>query len=614
MTFKRSLIALALIAGLTACDGDDGAQGPSGIDGTPGQDGAPGMPGADAPTALEMTLVGRSVLNAEDPEGAAEIVAYQTSKSRVYAVNSSVKPAVVEVLDLYDMEPETLTANDADVVTNTNLESIITLNLEDSSGLSGDANSIAIDDNNELLAVAIASGDAGVNGHVAFFDLSGDAPSFIKNVEVGDLPDSLAFSYDGTKVVVANEGEPSDDYTLDPEGTISVINVVDGVPQNNAVSINFNGYNEMQSDLEAMGMKFSNPTGQMIKGQLRSYTVSQDLEPEYVAFSKDNTKAFVSLQENNGLAVVNLADNSVSIVGLGYKDWSDYLIDVSDKDDGINFQSYDHLYGMYQPDTIATYHWQGANFIVTANEGDGREYIAFERDAEEDAGKVECEADFPSGIYEWEDGEEVCIAYTDESRVKDLEDFGVVSAELEAYVSEKGGKDGLGRLLVTNALGKNADDEYDSLYAYGARSFTIWDENGLVVFDSGDEIERITAAIHGSAFNNNEDENEGDTRSDAKGPEPEALAIGQVGSQTYAFVGLERMGSIVVYNITNPFEAKFVDYFVNRGLIEGADISGDLAPEGMRFIAAEDSPNGQALLVIGNEISGSVAIWQIEEK
>ena len=157
----------------------------------------------------------------------------------------------------------------------------------------------------------------------------------------------------------------------------------------------------------------------------------------------------------------------------------------------------------------------------------------------------------------------------------------------------------------------NDDGQYESLYAYGARSFTIWDSNGLVVFDSGDDIGRITASVHGEAFNNNEDENEGDTRSDDKGAEPEALTIGTIDERTFAFIGLERMGGIMVYDITNPYDVQFEDSFYNRGVIEGADITGDLAPEGMVFVTAEQSPTGEPLLIIGNEISGSIAVWQI---
>ncbi len=253
---------------------------------------------------------------------------------------------------------------------------------------------------------------------------------------------------------------------------------------------------------------------------------------------------------------------------------------------------------MYQPDTISSYTWKGANFIVSANEGDGREYFF---DAADEA---DCTA--KGGLdYDKDDG---CLAYIDESRAEDL-----TLASNFAYLNND--DDDIGRLKVTTVKGdENNDGQYEALYTYGARSFTIWDSNGLVVFDSGDQIERITASVHGAQFNNDEDTNEGDTRSDAKGPEPEALALGQIGERTFAFVGLERMGSIMVYDITNPYDVKFEDYFYNRGLVEDAEISGDLAPEGMAFIPADKSATGEALLVIGNEISGSVAVWQIAEK
>ena len=253
---------------------------------------------------------------------------------------------------------------------------------------------------------------------------------------------------------------------------------------------------------------------------------------------------------------------------------------------------------MYQPDTISNYTWQGASFIVSANEGDGREYFF------DSASETECNN--AGGLdYDEDDG---CLAYTDESRVEDLS-----LADNFNYLNND--DDDIGRLKVTTEYGDvDQDGLYEKLYTYGARSFSIWDQNGLLVFDSADQVDRITASIHGEAFNNDEDENEGDTRSDAKGAEPEALAIGEIAGQSYAFVGLERMGGIMVYNITNPYNVEFVDYFINRGTEEGSDITGDLAPEGMRFIASENSPTGKALLVIGNEISGSVSIWQIAGK
>ena len=201
-----------------------------------------------------------------------------------------------------------------------------------------------------------------------------------------------------------------------------------------------------------------------------------------------------------------------------------------------------------------------------------------------------------------------CLSYTDEIRASKL----TLGGELAALNNDD---DDLGRLKVSTVLGDTDNDGvFENLYTFGARSFTIWDANGLVVFDSGDSVDRITASIHGDAFNNDEDENKGDTRSDAKGAEPEALALGQVGDRMLAFVGLERMAGIMVFDITNPYNTTFVDYFINRGLVEGADVTGDLAPEGMKFVPAEDSSTGEALLIVGNEISGSVAVWQIAEQ
>ena len=592
---KRSLIALSLISILTGCslDGDDGQDGTQGIQGEQGTAGQNGTNGTNANSALNISLVGRAVLNAQSPEGAAEIVAYQASKKWIYAINSSGDEAVVNIIPADTFDTAALVQDNEGIVSATNLTSTITLTLNDNTP--GDANSIAIDENNQMLAVAMAAKNVGEAGQIAFYDISGDTPAFIKNVPAGFLPDMVTFNHDGTKVVVANEGEPNGDYSIDPEGSVSIINIVEGVVADTATNIDFTTYNSQQAELESDGFVFANPTGRTINGNVINTTVAMDLEPEYISISKDNNYAYVSIQENNGLAIINLEDNSVELKALGFKDWSDLQIDASDKDGGVNFKSYPGLYGMYQPDTISSFSWKGANFIVSANEGDAREYFFDVTD------EADCTA--KGGLdYDEDDG---CLAYIDESRVEDL----TLAANFDYLNNDD---DDIGRLKVSTVKGDTNDDgQYESLYAYGARSFTIWDSNGLVVFDSGDDIGRITASVHGEAFNNNEDENEGDTRSDDKGAEPEALTIGTIDERTFAFIGLERMGGIMVYDITNPYDVQFEDYFYNRGVIEGADITGDLAPEGMVFVTAEQSATGEPLLIIGNEISGSIAVWQI---
>ncbi len=595
--FKAGLLSSAILLGLSGCDnGDDGETGATGPQGQQGPAGADGQDGKDASSSITAQLVARAVLNAQSPEGAAEIVQYHKASGMIYAINSSGDNATVELLPLTDAQPSALTMDSEGVISNTNMEIAVTLDLSENTP--GDANSISISEELNMLAVAMAADATNENGHIAFYDISGASPAFVKNVEVGVLPDMVTFTPDSSKVVVANEGEPSGDYTVDPEGSISIIAITDGVVSDTATMLGFTAYNGMQADLEAQGMMFPNPSGRVINGQTINTTVAMDLEPEYVAVSADSKTAFVSLQENNGLVFVDLDAMAITdIKGLGFKDWGNYSLDVSDKDSGLNLRQYENLLGMYQPDTIATFTWKDATFVVTANEGDGREYFF------DVADEAACTA--AGGIdYDEDDG---CLSYTDESRAEDL------SLDPTAFAHVNNDDDDLGRLKVSVERGDTDNDgDYDKLYTYGARSFSIWDASGNLVFDSGDEIERITAAIYGEAFNNDEDENEGDTRSDAKGPEPEALAIGVVGDRTLAFVGLERMGGIMIYDVTNPFNVNFIDYFNNRGVVEGADITGDLAPEGMKFIPATETEN--AMLVVGNEISGSVSVWEIIAK
>ena len=595
--YKKSVIALGLFVALGGCslDGDDGQVGPAGETGATGQAGVDGQNGQNTSGLFNIQLVGRAVLNTESPEGAAEIIAYQTSKQWIYAINSSGDKPSVEIIPADNFDSAALTKNSEGVVTTTNLSAAISIDL--TAHTQGDANSLAISNDDKWLAVAMA-GQTGEQGNIAFYDVSGETPVFVKNVLVGYLPDMVTFTPDTNKVVVANEGEPAGDYSIDPEGSISVIEMTATGPADSATLISLTQFNSQQAELEQQGVMFANPKGRTIKGKLINTTVAMDLEPEYITISSDSKTAYVTVQENNALLIVNLETNSVKLQGLGFKDWSNLSFDASDKDGGVNFKQYPGLFGMYQPDTITNFTWQGAEFLVTANEGDGREYFF---DA---ADEVSCLA---AGGLDF-DSDDGCLSYVDESRVKDLN-----LADNFSYLNND--NDDIGRLKVTTVKGDaDQDGRYEALYTYGARSFTIWDSNGLVVFDSGDQVDRITASIHGAAFNNDEDTNEGDTRSDAKGAEPEALAVGKVGERTLAFIGLERMGGVLVYDVTNPYNTQFVDYFINRGLVEGADISGDLAPEGMKFIRAEHSATGEALLVIGNELSGSVAVWQIAQK
>ncbi|MBU2115142.1 MAG: choice-of-anchor I family protein [Gammaproteobacteria bacterium] len=614
---KRSLLALSIVSILSGCalEGDDGAAGATGATGPTGQTGQTGQPGKDLPRELNIDVVGRFNTGIYG-KSAAEIVQFHKASNSAFAINAAENR--IEVISLANL-PIAAVGNG---ITDDSLSSVPftfanSVSVKDAQGNDvtlalGEANSIAIYD--DMLAIAVAAPLKTDNGAVLFYSLSSTGTgSFIKAVAAGALPDMLTFTPDGSKVLVANEGEPDTDYNADPEGSISVISLTDGVPADVATSINLTTDMAFSSDLlsasdydtdakrrallQAAGVKFAGPAGT---------TVAQDLEPEYITVAADSKKAWVSLQEANAIGIIDLTDMTIEVKALGMKDWGQYLIDYSNKDEVASFRKLPNVYGLYQPDSIASYQWNGATFIVSANEGDSRD---------------------------WD-------AYSEDIRAADIIDPDELnktfSTELQALYDATGGDDGLGRLKVTAALvDPDNDGVVEKLYAYGARSFSIWDQNINMVYDSGDDFGRISAAILGNNFNSAHTENKGDNRSDDKGGEPEAIDVGAIEGRTYAFIAQERSGDLFVYDVTNPFQATFVSHYINRDFeanfeldddladpcdtAEGMDCTevpqaGDLGPESIKFVAASDSPNGNPLLIIGNEVSGSVTVYQVTER
>ena len=611
---KQSLLALTVLAALSGCslDGDDGAQGPAGEVGAPG---TPGDDGKNLPRELDIAIVGRFNTGIYG-QSAAEIVQFHKASKSAFAINAAQNR--IEVIPLSAL-PVTAVGNPVsdDSLTSTAFTFPDNVTVKNAAGSDitvnlGEANSIAI--YGDMLAIAVAAPLKTDNGAVLFYSLSATGVgTFVKAVSVGALPDMLTFTPDGSKVLVANEGEPDTDYLADPEGSVSVISLSDGVPADVAATINLTSDMVFSSDLldetdydtdakrrallQSAGVKFAGPAGT---------TVAQDLEPEYITVSADSKKAWVSLQEANAIGIMDLTDMTIEVKALGLKDWSQYSMDYTNEDEVPSFRKLPGVYGLYQPDTIASYQWNGATFIVSANEGDSRD---------------------------WD-------AYSEDIRAADIIDPDELnktfSTELQALYDATGGDDGLGRLKVTAALvDPDNDGVVESLYAYGGRSFSIWDQNINQVYDSGDDFGRISAAILGNNFNSAHTENKGDNRSDDKGGEPEAIDVGTIAGRTYAFIAQERSGDLFVYDVTNPFQAAFVSHYNNRNFdvefeldddlanpcdtSEGMDctevpLAGDLGPESVKFVAASDSPNGNPLLIVGNEVSGSVTVYQVTEK
>lgn len=469
--------------------------------------------------SIRLSAIGRY-----DTTGA-EISAYDPATKRLYVTGAG---SNVEVLDFSDPANPTLFKI-----------------------LYFDATSVAV--RNGIVAITVPfPGDNSKKGSVYLYESASslDNPVII---EAGYLPDMVTFTPDGRRILVANEGERVG--MVDPAGSVTIIDVGRGIYKANVKHATFESYNDRRAELLAEGVRIFPDAA----------SVAQDLEPEYIAVSADSKTAWITLQENNSVAILRIPASSFQdIVSLGYKDHNltGNGIDASDRDGRINIANWPVL-GMYMPDGISAFEVNGQTYLLTGNEGDAR--------ANEEARVSALTLDptaFPT------------------------------AATLKANAN-------LGRLTVTNVNGDtDGDGDYDQVFVFGARSFSILSAEGAQVFDSGDDLEQITAVLAPTFFNANDGlASQFDTRSDNKGPEPEGVTTGVVDGVTYGFIGLERSGGgVMVYDLSDPANPVFVEYV-------RADL--DVSPEGLTFVSAELSPNGLPLLVVTNELSGTVTVYQI---
>ena len=440
------------------------------------------------------------------------------------------------------------------------------------------ANSVAVHDG--IVAVAVEATTKTNNGKAVFFDAHGN---FLSAVTVGALPDMLTFTPDGKVVLVANEGEPNS-YgqigSVDPEGSVSIIRLPANVKNLTDADVTTADFHAYDGGLSDPSIRIFGPGA----------SVSQDLEPEYIAVSGDSTTAWVTLQENNAIAELDIANGIfVRVTGLGFKDHSiqGFGLDGSDQDGpgtGGTSRKFNvarwPVRGMYLPDAIATYRVTGQDYMLTANEGDVREWPGFPAEA----------ARIQSFFLTPGLAGNFCPTCNDDVN-------------------------GIGRLNVSR-IGANATSSFSSpiqrLFSYGTRSFSIWTPDGVQVFDSGDQFEQLTQQM--SRFNSTHDDNTSfDERSDDKGPEPEGITVAHLWGRWYAFIALERIGGIMVYDVTEPAAARFVQYINNRNFDgePGDGTAGDLGAEASFVIPISDSPTQDPLLVVPNEVSGTTSVFRI---
>lgn len=488
--------------------------------------------------------------------GVMEIVDYNTVTGWAYAVNGQTgNLTAIAVKDMADSESvDLLDGNDIDV------KSIVEANCE---GFTyGDMTSVAVSADGTKLAAAVQAEGYADNGRVAVFTCNADGTlTFEQAYETGVQPDMVTFTSDDSRILTANEGEPREGYAdgaVDPAGSVTVITVADVT----AVNVDFTAYdsNEERQELIDAGIVMK-----------KDAVPSEDLEPEYIAAGNDT--AYVTLQEANAIAVIDLGSLKVTgIYSAGYEDYSTTAVDIDKKDEAYNPAVYESLRGIRMPDGVALYSVDGVDYIVMANEGDSREWGDYLNEDERDFG----------------DGQ--------------TSPTGKITAENSRLT---------GKVVFFDS------SDYDGLdsgldYVFGGRSFTVFraDESGLTeIYDSGSDFEAKTAEYIPENFNCSNDDKSLDDRSGKKGPESESITVGTVGERTYAFIGLERVGGVMVYDITDPAETVYVNYINSRDFSE--DIAGDDSPEGLCFIPAADSADGNAYLLAACEVSGTVAAYEL---
>ena len=472
---------------------------------------------------------------ADGDGGVAEIVKYNKYNQTMYLVSG--KTQSVHIVNL----------NNVNSNSNTTLEATKTVTLE-SIGINdaGDITSVDVSPDGKEIAIAIQHKDYDKNGYIARFDANGQ---LINIHEAGIQPDMITYSPDGSLILTANEGEPRQGYeagTVDPKGSITALDT----NTNQSYDIDFTAFDSAESRAALVADNV------IIK---KDTAPSVDFEPEYITISNDSLTAYVTLQEANSIATIDLTTKQVTRVdSLGFKDYSsgDNKVDLYKKDDAINITNTDEFLGIYMPDGISSYEVDGKTYLLTANEGDSREWGDYINEVEEKYGESES------------------------------------------------------KIVTLNTDDYDGFDDLSKKYLFGGRSFSIIDASTMtMVSDSNGEFEEITAKLLPEYFNCSNDDISFEDRSGKKGPEPEDIKTMIIDGKVMAFIGLERIGGIMMYDVSDPTNPTYVDYLNLRDFSD--DISGSVSPEGLCTVSAKDSPTNKPMLIIANEVSGDVNVVEV---
>ena len=502
-------------------------------------------------------IAGYSTGVSDEEGGVAEIVKYNPHNKKFYVING--KAQTIDIVSLKGLS----SSGNQTLVKEKSINIAEAVN--SSSFAYGDLTSIDINTTKKVIVAAVQEQDYSKAGKIVVMNYDG---KILKTFDAGVQPDMIKMSTDGSYILTANEGEPRKGLVngVDPEGSVTIVDYKTGKTN----TVQFTDTSVIDDDVH-------------IRNNAGKENAWRDLEPEYIALSDDNKKAYVTLQENNAIATINVnAGKVISVKSLGFKDHSlpQNALDAG-RDGKINITTLP-IKGAYMPDSITQVTIDGEGYLLTANEGDATEWEEFVNVSE--FGDIQ-----------------------DSITIKDGTFKGMTKEEAEGQLAEMKNDPAYKKLEVLTDRGN------DAVYTLGGRSFSIWKADTLeLVYDSGSDFEKITAEAYPQYFNWSNDDDEVDKRSAKKGPEPEDVKIGKVGDKVYAFIGLERIGGIMSYDITNPSNVKFANYLNTRDFSQ--KIAGDVSPEGLEFIPAQMSPTLRPLVLSGNEVSGTVAVNQLNVK
>ncbi|MDF2838176.1 MAG: Ig domain protein group 2 domain protein, partial [Paenibacillus sp.] len=509
--------------------------------------------------AFQVNKLGEYVVGSNEDGGVAEIVKFNKDNGKFYLVNGAANPPSLDIVSLGNGQG--------------NLEldkRVLVKDLAETDGfLFGDLTSVDINTATDRIFVAVQAEGAMEEGKILALDYSGN---LVAEYEAGVQPDMIKSTPNGDYVMTADEAEPRLGFTAgvglqDAPGSVTIVDTATG----ESTQVYFDNEDVIDNDVHIRNTL--QPDGDIITGKGPKSHAYLDFEPEYITLSGDNSTVYVALQENNAIATIDIKGKTVlSVKSLGTKDHGlpGNELDLI-KDGDIHLESVPFK-GVYMPDGLASYTVGGSTYLFTANEGDATEWDGLENIA----------------------------------KLKDIKGDLTVGSATYDFMEGNGAYD---KVEVLTDRGN------DSIYLFGSRSFSIWNAATMEqVYDSGSDFETVTSQRYPEFFNVSNSKVEMDDRSPKKGPEPEDIKVGMVGNRALAFVGLERIGGIMTYDVTNPTAPEFLNYVNTRDFLNDAEelnLDTDTGPEGIEFIPANVSPTGLPLLLVAFEVGGRVGVYEL---